>query len=97
MNDYPNITPDTEDNRTELLRIITRERTNDISEANNYKNVFMRGRRVGRIPSSSSDVLDTDKINDFNIIDDGGSVYYYTLVLVGSTPTWGRIDVNTSW
>lgn len=97
LNDYPNLTPDNPVDQKEFMRVVTRERTNDIKEFENLQNRFMAGRKVGKIPASSSDISPSDKLNDFNIIDDGGTVYYYTLVLVGANPTWGRIEVDTSW
>lgn len=92
FNDYPNITPDTEENRSELLRIITRERTNDISTINNLKNVFMSGRKVGKVPTGASDVLDSDRVGDFNYDDQ----YYYILVDNAGTAEWRRTAL-ASW
>lgn len=92
MNDYPTITPNTEKDRIELLRLIVRERTNDINEFNNLQNRFMAGRKVAKVPTGSLDVADTDRVGDFNYDDQ----YYYLLVDNAGTAEWRR-NALSSW
>ena len=94
MNDYPQITPQTEQDIKDLLRIITRERTIDITDFENLKNRFMSGRKVGKIPSGAADVSDTDRIGDMNYDEN----YLYLLTTDGSGGAiWGRIALDTGW
>ncbi len=97
MNDYPDISPATQGDIQELLRIITRERPNDIRDFQNLNNRFMAGRKVGKVPSSSSDVTALDRIGDFNIAEDTGVFYLFTLVDDGGTATWGRVALDLTW
>ena len=94
MNDYPQLTPEKDEDAKELLRIITRERANDINDFNNLKNRFMSGRKVGRIPTGATDVLDSDRVGDFNFDDQ----YYYLVSTDGSgNAIWARIALDTGW
>lgn len=92
MNDYPQITPETFDDIVELLRIITRERTIDINDFNNLKNVFMRGRKVGKIPAGATDIDPSDRVGDFNADDS----YFYIVVENGGSAEWRRAALG-SW
>lgn len=74
----------------------TKERKNDVSDFNALKDVFISGRKVGKIPTGASDVTDLDVVGDFNIADDAGTVYLYALVNVGGTATWRRVAMS-SW
>jgi hypothetical protein len=78
------------------LREIVEVRRNDIQDFDNLNNVFISGRRVGRIPSGATDVIDGDKVNDFNIADDSGTVYLYSLVNISGTAEWRRVALS-SW
>jgi len=97
MNDYPQITPKTEGDAFELLRFITRERPNDINDFRNLDSRFMAGRKVGKIPSSVLDVSASDRIGDFNIAEDSGVFYYFTLLDDGGTAKWGRVALDITW
>jgi hypothetical protein len=80
MKRYPKIVPIDQIQTKELLLYITRERDNDVLEFNNLPEVFMRGRKVGKVPVSSTDVDSDDRVGDFNYtghymylcVDDGG-------------------------
>ena len=94
MNDYPQITPETIEDIKQLLRIITRERTLDVADFSNLKNVFMSGRKVGKVPTGASDVDPTDKVCDMNYDD----AYFYVLTLDGlGAAVWGRMPLDITW
>lgn len=77
-----------------FILYVTKERKNDVSDFNALKDVFISGRKVGKIPSGASDVTDLDVVGDFNIADDTGTVYLYALVNVGGTATWRRVAMS---
>lgn len=95
MNDYPNIVPRTVDDIKDLLRMITRERPNDINDFTNIENRFMRGRKVGKIPTGAADIAATDRVGDFNY--DYATGYYYLVVDNAGTAVWSRIPLDTAW
>lgn len=95
MNDYPTITPDTTENQEELLRAITRERTNDISDFNNIKNKFTAGRIVGKVPTGASDIDPSDRVGDTNF--DYASGFLYRVVDNAGTAVWARVALDTAW
>jgi len=80
----------------EALRVIIRERRLDIKDFDNLNNRFILGRKSAKIPSGSLDVTDSDKVGDFNIANDSGTVYLYSLVDVGGTAEWRRVALS-SW
>ena len=87
MQPYPKtIDPDI-DSVTDALRTISRLREEDITDRNTFPAIFMKGRKVGKVPSHSNDVAATDRIGDFNF--DTGYLYLY----VGSA--WRRIALGT--
>lgn len=92
MNSYPKIYFNNLADALEFCREVAKERTNDIKDFDNLKNVFMSGRKVGKIPSASSDVAATDRIGDFNY----SASYFYILVDNGGTAAWRRIALG-SW
>jgi hypothetical protein len=77
-----------------LLRFcqdIARTREEDIEDFNNLTNTFMRGRKVGKIPTGSSDVASADRIGDFNYDAD-----YLYICVDDSGAAWRRITLG-SW
>lgn len=83
---------------TDVIDDIVEKRSKDLKDFDNLNNVFISGRRVGKIPSAATDVdPDFDKVNDVNIADDAGTVYLYTLVNVSGTAVWGRVALDTTW
>ncbi len=68
----------------EFNDIVVGSREDDIREFNNLPNRFVSGRKVERIPSSSTDVLASDKVGDINytsdsfyvLLDDGGNLVW---------------------
>ena len=74
-----------------FAKYIQRLRDQDISDFNNLSAVFMSGRKVGKIPSSSADIAATDKLGDFNYDDS-----YMYLVVDNTGAEWRRITLG-SW
>lgn len=91
MKDYPSIEPDSLDSALTLMRYITKERTNDVKDFDNIKNLFMSGRKVGKIPTGAAAASD-DRLGDFNY----DSNYWYIVVNNSGTAEWRRI-AYTAW
>ena len=94
MNRYP--TPANDDNQSiyNTLLFISRERDKDIIAFNRLPSIYAEGRKVGKIPTTSADVVVADRIGDFNITDS----YRYDLVDDGSGgAVWVRTTVDNSW
>jgi hypothetical protein len=88
---YPNFS---EDQINDLLKFIVRERNRtDVQEFANLPQVFISGRKVGKIPANAADVSVTDRVGDFNYDDQ----YIYILTTVTGTATWGRSPLDTAW
>lgn len=92
MKDFPKLTPVTLDDVLELLRYITKERPIDIKDFDNLQNVFMQGRKVGKLPTGAADIADTDRVGDFNYDDS----YFYLVVNNAGTAEWRRTALS-SW
>jgi hypothetical protein len=89
MQSFPKIiTPDLK-NHTDVLLQISRIREEDITDRNTFPSIFMSGRKVGKIPTSSSDVSATDRVGDFNY--DGSYLY---LLVNSSGAVWRRISLG---
>lgn len=94
MKNYPNSFENTVEDLGTALRAITRLRQQDVADFNNLPNVFISGRRVGKIPTSSADVADTDKVGDVSFALDGSYVYY--LISNAGVASWRRVAL-ASW
>lgn len=100
MNLYPNIknlTPSDVKGKAiekviEVIDFVTRQRVQDVREWDNLPQRFILGRKVGRVPSSSADVIAGDKVGDFNVT----ATYAYFLIDNGGTAAWRRVAVS-SW
>lgn len=90
MKNYPNIEPKTLADINVLLRYIQKERRNDINDFNNLKDVFISGRKVGKIPTGASDISITDKLGDFNFDAD-----YIYICVDNSGAEWRRVALST--
>lgn len=90
MDVYPNIK--NEDDILRGLQYIVRLRSDDVEAYNNLNNVFISGRKVGRIPSGSPDVIDGDVVGDFNV----NATHAYFLIDNAGTAEWRRVAVG-SW
>lgn len=90
--DYPYYPAETEEDIKEVLRQITNIRKDDIAQISQLTNIFVSGRKVGKVPTSSLDVDSTDRIGDINYT----TTYLYILVDNGGTAQWRRIALG-SW
>jgi len=89
---YPTLQVETVEDIAEVLREIVRIRDSDRDAFDNLKGRFIAGRRVSRIPSGSSDVLDSDRLGDFTTDAD----YIYILVDDSGSLAWRRSSLG-SW
>lgn len=87
MKPYPTSIPSELGGMHTALTFISRERQNDITDWNNLPNIYMRGRKVGKVPSASTDVAVTDRAGDFNF--DASFIYIYT------GTAWRRVALAT--
>lgn len=91
--DYPSGITKTLDELREQFRLVCNIRKSDITQINNLTSAFVGGRKVGKVPSASNDVVAAlDKIGDFNVTKD----YAYYLIDNAGTPEWRRVAVG-SW
>lgn len=90
--DYPYWSAATLTEVIEQLRQICSIRKSDISTISQITTSFISGRKVGKVPSSSIDVVATDKVGDINYT----ASYLYILVDNAGTPTWRRVAL-ASW
>lgn len=92
MQPYPKITSDDATDLYNAMAFISRARINDITDWNNLENIFMRGRKVGKVPTGSADIAATDKVGDFNY----STTYLYLCVDNAGTAVWRRVALS-SW
>jgi hypothetical protein len=92
MKQFPIMTLRTEDDLFVLGRYILKERSNDINDFNNLQNIFMRGRKVGKIPTGSADISADDRLGDFNY----NNNYLYIVVDNAGSAEWRRVSLS-SW
>ncbi len=90
--DYPYWAAETQDDVKEQLRQITNIRKDDITVIKNLPQSYIYGRKVGKIPTSSADVVSTDKIGDVSY----DINYIYILVNNAGTAVWRRTALG-SW
>lgn len=94
MQPYPrNIKPDPKA-CADAINVISRLRDQDIIDRNTFPAVFVSGRTVGKIPTSSIDIAPTDRIGDVSFALDGSFIYY--CVNVSGLAQWRRIALG-SW
>jgi len=91
LKEYPSYTVQTLEDVIDVLRQVVFIRKDDIIQARNLPQVFVQGRKVGRVPSSSADIIAGDKIGDFNVT----TTYAYYLVDNAGTGEWVRVAVGT--
>jgi hypothetical protein len=88
--DYPYWSAESLDEVKEQLRQITNTRKDDITQIANLSNVFVAGRKVGRVPSGSADVLAGDCVGDVNY----SASFLYILIDNAGTPAWRRVALS---
>lgn len=87
MQNYPTIHKDTLDEVLVTLKRVVELRSQDITDRNNFPNIFMTGRKVAKVPATSNDIAVTDNELDFNYDD---TYFYYAILITGSLK-WRRI------
>ena len=90
MKQFPVMVLQTEKDLYTLGNYILKERKNDINDFNNLQNVFMAGRKVGKVPTGSADIDSTDRIGDFNY----DASYIYIVVESGGNAVWRRVGIS---
>lgn len=88
MNQYPQRIENKLENHTDWLRNVARERMHDVQDFTNLPNVFLRGRKVAKVPTASADITDSRE-GDFNVT----ATYAYFCVNNGGTLVWRRVAV----
>ena len=91
MKPYPILKDQTIAGIFEWLKYVVRARTDDIREFENLENIFVYGRKVGKIPSASNNVVADDKVGDFNVT----ATYAYYLIDNAGTAEWRRVAVGS--
>lgn len=91
MDLYPQLFSDDTESLLIAVRRIIEERNSDVQNYNNLNQIFMSGRKVGKIPTSSADIAATDRVGDFNY-----SASYLYLCVDDSGAKWRRIAL-ASW
>ncbi len=86
---YQFITDESTSSVADFCRDIARIRQEDIDDFNNLTNVFIGGRKVGKVPTSSADVVATDRIGDFNF--DANFIY---ICVDDSGAAWRRVTLG---
>lgn len=92
MQSYPKHITEEPKDLAYVLKIISRLREEDITDRDSFDSVYMRGRKVGKIPIGSSDVIAADREGDFSF----DANYMYLLVNNSGTAEWRRISLG-SW
>lgn len=92
--DYPYYQAKDINELMDIVGQITHTRKDDITQIKNLPEVFISGRSVGKIPTSSADVVPDDRIGDQSIAADGS--YLYILVNNAGAAVWRRVALG-SW
>lgn len=88
IGDYPQLTSSTD--IPIFLEAVSKERKTDLEDWNNLPSRFLKGRKVGKIPTSSTDVSVEDRLGDINY----DASFFYILVYDGSNNVWRRIALG---
>lgn len=86
---YPTIFKENLEGVMRWINDVARIRRDDIGDYTNLPNIYMRGRKVGKIPTASNDVSASDKIGDFNY-----DANYMYLLVDNSGAAWRRITLG---
>ncbi len=87
---YPNTPEATVENLKDFCEEIARIRDEDITDFDNLQNRFINGRKTGKIPLTSNDIVG-DKVGDFNY----DAAYIYICVNNGGTAQWRRVATGS--
>lgn len=91
MKKFPQFQPNTLSDIQEIINYIMKERKNDVNDFNNLNNIFISGRKVGKIPTGATDIVATDRLGDFNYDAD-----YLYICVDNSGAEWRRVALS-SW
>lgn len=92
MKTYPNVTNDTIDTiLTVIKKMVQLRNYEDVSDFDNLNQKFILGRKTYRVPSSSSDVLATDREGDFCVT----ATFLYILFNNSGTLVWRRTAITS--
>lgn len=75
----------------DFAKDVARKRQEDIVDFNNLPNVFIRGRKVDKVPTGSADTADS-RVGDFNYT----ISFLYICVDNSGTAAWRRVALG-SW
>lgn len=90
---WPVLKGDTPSEIYNWVQEVTRSREEDIGDFDQLPELYMRGRKVGKIPTNADDVTDEDQPADFNY----DANYYYLLVETApNTVKWARWSISTT-
>lgn len=89
MQNYPSIKGDDPESQVIVLREIVRLREIDVSEFDNLPNIFIKGRKVNKVPTASNDITDS-LIGDFNY-----SATYLYICVDNSGAAWRRVAISS--
>ena len=92
MREYPFFEREDLKSISNIIRFVIKERKNDVNDFFNLKNIFMSGRKVGKIPTGASDINIADRLGDFNY----DTSYIYIVVDNAGTAEWRRASL-ASW
>lgn len=95
LREYPYWPSETLDDVKDQLRTICNIRKDDITEIQNFTNIFWSGRTVGKIPTDSDDVTTGDKIGDLSYTYNSGTPYLYVLMDDAADGKWIRFAGST--
>jgi len=87
INDYP--TPSIE-NILDFCTFVKQERVTDLQDWDNLPKRLVSGRKVDKIPTSSSDVTSEDRLGDINYT----ASFLYILVYDGTNNVWRRVSIG---
>lgn len=93
MQPYPQNIEPTFPSVVNALQDISRKRQEDITDRNTFNSIFVNGRKVGKVPSGSADVVASDRIGDLNITKD----YIYTCCDDGAGGAVWRRQAQSAW
>ena len=92
MDRFPSVFDETIDGIINFLKQVIRLRNDDVTDFNNLNDIFMSGRKVNKIPLSSSDVvIGEDRAGDFNY----NASYLFLLVNNSGTLVWRRVTLSS--
>lgn len=69
---------------------IARIRQDDIGDRNNFPNIFIGGRKVSKVPATSTDITGS-AVGDFNVT----ASFAYFCINNSGTVEWVRVAVGT--